>query len=89
MSPPCKVKTRCETTKKGYLEQLEKHKSKLESHKARLEGLYSVHSRTKDKELTEEVKEQIWEMIGTADALITDYSGALKPMKLAIDPHLQ
>ena len=70
------------------METLEKHKGAINQGKQKLEGLYSKFSQVKDKDLPEDALGRFNEAIGLAEAAVTDYLGALKPIKLLIEAKL-
>ena len=54
--------------------------------KGALEGLYSLHNKTKDADLLETDKLNIQAQMDRADTAITNYIGALKGMKITVEP---
>ena len=72
------------STKTGYAEQVEAHKTTFANLKGRMEALYSVHSLTKDVDIKEDVRTNMQQLASSADSAATAYAGALKPIKLAL-----
>ena len=71
------------------METLEKHKGAINQSKQKLEGLYSKFSQVKDKDLPDGTVGRFNEALGLADAAVTDYLGALKPIKMLIEAKLK
>ena len=62
------------------------HKKIFMEIKGALEGLYSIHNRTQDQDLDDATKLNIQTHMYRADAAITNYNGALKGMKITVEP---
>ena len=54
--------------------------------KGELEGLYSVHNKTKDDDMGESTRKDIQSLLDRADALVTTFMGAMKPLKITLEP---
>ena len=54
--------------------------------KGSLEGLYSIYNGKKDTELEDKQRLDIQTEMDKADSLMTSYNGALKPLKLTLEP---
>ncbi|CAE7720406.1 unnamed protein product [Symbiodinium sp. CCMP2456] len=72
-------------TKEGIHEQLDQHGAKFSEIKTGLEGLYSSYNATKDADMGESVLETIQAELDRADAAITNFTGAMKPLKLTLE----
>ena len=62
------------------------HRKEFLDVKGALEGLYSLYNRTKDADLSEKAIEDIRTKMDLADTAITNFTGALKGMKLTVEP---
>ena len=77
---------RSKKTKEGYEEQLQAHKNTFTRMKGCLEGLYSIYNGTKDTDLEDSQRLEIQTEMDKAESIITSYNGALKPLKLTLEP---
>ena len=67
------------------MEQLGKKNDEVQSLKAEMVQLYSENSKIQDKDLSLEARTAIEEVMKSADLLTTDFTGCLKPIKLALE----
>ncbi|CAE7724934.1 unnamed protein product, partial [Symbiodinium necroappetens] len=77
---------RTEKAKANHQEELDKHKNAFTRIKGELEGLYSIHNNTKDADMSESVRNEINGLIERSDSLVTTFSGAMKPLKMILEP---
>ncbi|CAE7564303.1 unnamed protein product [Symbiodinium sp. CCMP2456] len=75
--------------KDNYQEELDGHKNQFSRIKGELEGLYSIHNKTKDVDMSEETKDSIQSLLERADAVVTNFTGAMKPLKMTLEPLMQ
>ncbi|CAE7193685.1 unnamed protein product, partial [Symbiodinium microadriaticum] len=82
----CQEKSMSEKTKEGFIDQLTGTKQEFETLKSKMEALYSSCNTVQDKDLTTEQQSAIEQSMQAADSLSTSYTGALKPMKMYLEP---
>ena len=83
---PILTHLRTEKAKANHQEELDKHKNAFTRIKGELEGLYSIHNNTKDADMSESVRNEINGLIERSDSLVTTFSGAMKPLKMILEP---
>ncbi|CAE7310398.1 unnamed protein product, partial [Symbiodinium sp. CCMP2592] len=71
-------------TKEGYGEQLRLKNDEIQTLKSEMEQLYSTNNKIQDKDLTLEARTAIDEALKTADVLTIDFTGCMRPIKLAL-----
>ncbi|CAE7463664.1 unnamed protein product [Symbiodinium sp. CCMP2592] len=81
-----KLSESSQKAKDNYQEELDSHKNVFGRIKGELEGLYSIHNNTKDVDMPETTKGEIQGLLDRADAATTTFTGAMKPLKLTLEP---
>ncbi|CAE7527526.1 unnamed protein product [Symbiodinium sp. CCMP2592] len=81
-----KLSESSQKAKDNYQEELDSHRNEFSRIKGELEGLYSVHNNTKDADMAEASKSEIQSLLDRADAATTTFTGAMKPLKLTLEP---